>query len=366
MQSRGGRQACGSLCPNRVQDLAERLGKKPGSKAERKVPRNSNLRCNPIAIYNDPPPDSVDLALSTIDWQDLADCTGVFQQEVSRGAATTQQSTCLQPEPEFDFQEFRDAVDNFISDPSSLMPPLLDCADFPFPVDDGRSFSPCFRQPAEDDSASQMNAENISSTEQYWKDLANQNQKALGDALVENNQLQVTLTQKQEEIASLKERNIQLKELASQAKQLASVLDKLMIPQCKDSADLSLANGPNKRSLKQVTIAEQEEEEMEVNEILREISDRCNAALQSADDKRSPKRPRGENERIHMYGAFQGLQTCSSHSSLDLRGSELEEGVSFTTAINEHCNIRTLAFPQGNAFLVRTATGGHKFRWVPR
>ncbi|CAI5787568.1 multicilin [Podarcis lilfordi] len=276
------------------------------------------------------------------------------------------QSPCLQPEPEFDFQEFRDAVDNFISDPSSLMPPLLDCADFSFPVDDGRSFSPCFRQPAEDDSASQMNAENISSTEQYWKDLANQNQKALGDALVENNQLQVTLSQKQEEIASLKERNIQLKELASQAKQLASVLDKLMIPQCKDSADLSLANGPNKRSLKQVTIAEQEEEEMEVNEILREISDRCNAALQSADDKRSPKRPRGENETIHMYGAFQGLQTCSSHSSLDLRGSELEEGVSFTTAINEHCNIRTLAFPQGNAFLVRTATGGHKFRWVPR
>ncbi|XP_053265098.1 multicilin [Podarcis raffonei] len=411
MQSRGGRQACGSLCPNRVQDLAERLGKKPGSKAERKVPRNINLRCNPIAIYNDPPPDSVDLALSTIDWQDLADCTGVFQQEVSRGAATTQQSPCLQPEPEFDFQEFRDAVDNFISgkcfvccssklqshhslcqkhlvfdlcmsnkesiscitcfllvslDPSSLMPPLLDCADFSFPVDDGRSFSPCFRQSAEDDSASQMNAENISSTEQYWKDLANQNQKALGDALVENNQLQVTLSQKQEEIASLKERNIQLKELASQAKQLASVLDKLMIPQCKDSADLSLANGPNKRSLKQVTIAEQEEEEMEVNEILREISDRCNAALQSADDKRSPKRPRGENETIHMYGAFQGLQTCSSHSSLDLRGSELEEGVSFTTAINEHCNIRTLAFPQGNAFLVRTATGGHKFRWVPR
>ncbi|XP_034956825.1 multicilin [Zootoca vivipara] len=391
MQSRGGRQACGSLCPNRVQDLAERLGKKPASKAERKVPRNINPRCNPIPIYKDSPPDSVDLALATIDWQDLADCTGVFQQEVSRGAATQQrlllspfamavqacrlhcsawpvdfQSPCLQPEPEFDFQEFHDAVDNFISDPSSLMPPLLDCADFPFPVDDGRSYSPCFRQPAEDDSASQMNAENISSTEQYWKDLANQNQKALGDALVENNQLQATLTQKQEEIASLKERNVQLKELASQAKQLASVLDKLMIPQCKDSTDLSLANGPNKRSLKQVTIAEQEEEEMEVNEILQEISDRCNAALQSADDKRSPKRPRGENETIRMYGAFQGLQTCSSHSSLDLRGSELEEGVSFTTAINEHCNIRTLAFPQGNAFMVRTATGGHKFRWVPR
>lgn len=32
----GGRQACGSLCPNRVQDLAGRLGKKP-CKVERKV-----------------------------------------------------------------------------------------------------------------------------------------------------------------------------------------------------------------------------------------------------------------------------------------------------------------------------------------
>ncbi|XP_061463429.1 multicilin [Rhineura floridana] len=274
------------------------------------------------------------------------------------------QSPCLQLEPEFDFQQFRDAVDNFISDPSSLMPPLLDSPDFPFPVDDGRAFSPCFHQPAQDDSVSQINVTNISSTEQYWKDLADHNQKALGDALVENNQLQLTLTQKQEEIASLKERNVQLKELASQAKQLASVLDKLMIPQCKDSADFSLANGPNKRSLKQVSIAEQEDD-MEVNEILQEISDRCNAALESIDDNRGPKRPRGENEAIHMYGAFQGLQTYSSHSCLDLSGSELEEGVSFRTAIKEHCNIRTLAFPQGNAFTIRTATGGYKFRWVP-
>ncbi|KAH0627942.1 hypothetical protein JD844_008534 [Phrynosoma platyrhinos] len=268
------------------------------------------------------------------------------------------QSFCLHPEPDFDFQEFRDAVDSFISGKYSE-----NSADFSFSVDDERPFSPCLRQPSHVDPVSQTNRENISSTEQYWKDLADHNQKALGDALVENNQLQVTLTQKQEEIASLKERNIQLKELASQAKQLASVLDKLMIPQCKDSPDVSLTNGPNKRSLKHVSISEQEDD-MELNEILREISDKCNAALQSIDD-RGPKRPRGESEAIHMYGAFQGLQTCSSHSSLDMSGSELEESVSFSTSIKEHCNIRTLAFPQGNAFTVRTATGGYKFRWVP-
>ncbi|XP_060616788.2 multicilin [Anolis sagrei] len=273
------------------------------------------------------------------------------------------QSVCLQPEPEFDFQEFRDAVDSFISDSSSLMPPLLDSDDFSFPVDDDEPFSPCLQQPSQVDPASQTNRENISSSEQYWKDLADHNQKALGNALVENNQLQVTLTQKQEEIASLKEKNTQLKELASQAKQLASVLDKLMIPQCKDSPDVFLTNGPNKRSLPHASVAEQEGD-MEVNEILREISDKCNAALQSIDD-RGPKRPRGENEAIHMYGSFQGLQTRSSRSSLDLSGSELEEGVSFRTSIQEHCNIRTMAFPQGNAFTVRTVTGGYKFRWVP-
>ncbi|KAJ6669893.1 hypothetical protein lerEdw1_000442 [Lerista edwardsae] len=417
MQNRGGRQAFDNLCPNRVHDLAERLAKKSG-KVEKKVraaggnreaekpekrvtaavspasakravgtlslsecvPRKIQPRSNSVAIYNDPSPDSVDLAFATIDWQDLADCTSDFQQNDSR-VPTTQQSSCLQSEPDFDFQEFREAVDNFISgnnsipvgnlsiffilngllDPSSLMPPLLNSDDFSFPADVDRSFSPCIHEPVQGDPFSQVNVENISSTEQYWKNLADHNEKALGDALVENNQLQVTLTQKQEEIASLKEKNIQLKELASQAKQLASVLDKLMIPH---SSDFSPTSGPNKRSLVQMSVADQEDD-TEVDEILREISDKCNAALQSMDESRGPKRPRGEGEAIQMYGAFHGLQTCSSLSSLDLSGSELEEGMSFKTSINAHCNIRTLAFPQGNAFTVRTAGGGYKFRWVP-
>ncbi|XP_007421411.1 multicilin [Python bivittatus] len=300
------------------------------------------------------------IAFATIDWQDLASCASTFQREASRDAAV-QQSPSLQPEDDFDFLEFRDAVDNFLSDPSPPMGPLLD---FSFPVDNGSPLSPCLQKPIPVDPVSQLSIKNVSSTEQYWKDLADHNQKALGDALVENNQLQETLTQKQEEIASLKERNIQLKELASQAKHLASVLDKLMLPQSKDSTDFSLSCGPGKRSLEEMS-APEHEEDMEVNEILREISEKCSAALQSIDDDRGPKRPRGENEAIHMYGAFHGLQTCSSHSSLDLSGSEFEEGVSFRTSITEHCNIRTLAFPQGNAFTVRTATGGYKFRWVP-
>ncbi|XP_077202521.1 multicilin [Paroedura picta] len=366
MQNRGGgggRRAFGTLCPNRVQDLAERLAKKP-VKVEKKVPRKIHPRSNPVAIYHDPTPDPVAVAFATIDWQDLGDCSSLLPQEPSRAAGPTQPSPCFQGEPDFDFQEFRDAVDSFISDPSSLMPPLLDPADFSFPVDDGRPFSPCIPLPVQEDPLSQMNVETVSSSEQYWKDLADHNQKALGDALVENNQLQVTLTQKQEEIASLRERNIQLKELASQAKQLASVLDKLIIPHGKDSTDISVANGPNKRSLLQMTDNEPEDD-TEVNEILREISDKCNLALQSIDENRGPKRPRGESETVHMYGAFRGLQTRNSCSSLDMSSSDLEEGVSFRTSIQEHCNIRTLAFPQGNAFTFRTATGGFKFRWVP-
>ncbi|KAH1169422.1 hypothetical protein KIL84_014012 [Mauremys mutica] len=280
------------------------------------------------------------------------------------------QSHCLQPEPEFDFQEFRDAVDSFIY-PSSLMPPPLDTADFTFPLGDGSAFSPCIQR-SQNNPLPHMNLQN--SAEQYWKDVADQNQKALGDALVENNQLHVTLTQKQEEITSLKERNVQLKELASQAKQLACVLDKLMIHQSKEGADAFLPRSSAKRSLEQLYAARQEDC-AEVDEILREISDTCNAALQTIDENREAKRPRlqaeatqapdSQSQAINMYGAFSGLQTCSSRSSVDLSNSELEEGGSFRTSITDHCTIRTLAFPQGNAFTIRTATGGYKFRWVP-
>ncbi|KAJ7334980.1 hypothetical protein JRQ81_012921 [Phrynocephalus forsythii] len=332
MPSPGGvRQACGSLCPNRVQDLAQRVGKK-SSQTEKKEPRKIQPRSDPIVIYNDPTPESVDAAFATIDWQDLADCTAAFQQ--ASNATTTQQSACLQPEPDFDFQEFREAVDSFICDPVSLMPPLLDPADFSFSVDEGRPFSPCFHPSAPADPGSHTPAENVSFTEQYWKDLADQNQKALGNALEENSQLQVTLSQRQEEIASLKERNVQLKELASQAKQLASVLDKLMIPQSREGADTSFGSSNNKRCLNEMSPVGQEED-VEVNEILREISDKCHAALQCIDD-RGPKRQRGENDAVRLHGAFRGLQTCSSHRSLDLSGSELEEEASFRTSIQEH------------------------------
>uniref|UniRef100_A0A8C3T5F2 Multicilin n=1 Tax=Chelydra serpentina TaxID=8475 RepID=A0A8C3T5F2_CHESE len=383
MQNRSGRKAFDSICPNRVRDLCSRLGKKP-AKLERKgrlgdgpAPRKSLASPTAVTVYSDQPPDahlppptsivvnvcfSFPPALATIDWQDLADCTSVFQQETSSVAAAPQVT-------EYDLTLVISSID-----PSSLMPPPLDTADFTFPLGDGSAFSPCIQR-SQNNPLPHMNLQN--SAEQYWKDVADQNQKALGDALVQNNQLHVTLTQKQEEITSLKERNVQLKELASQAKQLACVLDKLMIHQSKEGADAFLPTRSSaKRSQEQLYAAGQEDR-AEVDELLRELSDTCEAALQTIDENREAKRPRlraeaapapdgqGLGQAIHMYGAFSGLQTCGSRSSVDLSNSELEEGVSFRTSITDHGTIRTLAFPQGNAFTIRTATGGYKFRWVP-
>lgn len=104
----------------------------------------------------------------------------------------------------------------------------------------------------------------------------------------------------------------------------------------------------------------------EVDAILRDISQRCDEALQNRD----PKRPRlqqepGSKDCSSLHGAFRGLRTDCSAGSVNLSHSELEEGGSFSTPIRSHSTIRTLAFPQGKAFTIRTVTGGYKFRWVP-
>uniref|UniRef100_A0A8C8R6G7 Multicilin n=1 Tax=Pelusios castaneus TaxID=367368 RepID=A0A8C8R6G7_9SAUR len=345
-----GRRAFDSICPNRVQDLSARLGKKPG-KPERKVrwgpgagrsppPVTSHVFFEPVSISPLP-------ALATIDWQDLA-ASGNWAPGSAVVANAIRSHACDSP-----------------LDSTSLMPPPLDPADFTFPLGDGSAFSPCILHPA-NNPLPQTSLQ--SSAEQYWKDVADQNQKALGDALVENNQLHVTLTQKQEEITSLKERNVQLKELASQAKQLACVLDKLMLHQAQEGADALLPSPTAKRCLEQLYAAKQEDC-AGVDEILQELSHTCHAAVRSLDEQRDAKRPRLQAEPagapVPMYGAFNGLQTCSGRSSVDLSNSELEEGVSFRTSIRDHGTIRTLAFPQGNAFTIRTAGGGYKFRWVP-
>ncbi|XP_033617829.1 multicilin, partial [Fukomys damarensis] len=393
--SAAGRRAFDSICPNRMLALPGRL---PGEERnpERKfapsrkffsgcssgggsgctvAPAASSaerLRVLSARIFRSPR-----AALTTIDLQDLADCSSLLGSVAPPiGDPAASQDHSLQTEG-FDLQNFRDTVDDLIADSSSLIsPPLVD-SDFPFsPCIDvsvsnfGPGLSPSLDLKALQSPPLCPPEEPPPLLEQYWKEVANQNQRALGDALVENNQLHVTLTQKQEEIASLKERNVQLKELASRTRHLAAVLDKLMITQSRDfgtEAETFLLKATAKRSLEELVSAAGQDC-AEVDAILREISQRCDEALQNRD----PKRPRVQLEPAsidgrpgNLHGAFRGLRTNCISSPLNLSQSELEEGGSFSTPIRSHSTIRTLAFPQGNAFTIRTASGGYKFRWVP-
>uniref|UniRef100_A0A8C9A244 Multicilin n=1 Tax=Prolemur simus TaxID=1328070 RepID=A0A8C9A244_PROSS len=375
-----GRRAFDTICPNRMLGVPGRPLGKPG-KLERKFasPRKffpEYTGCSPVWVYGDTPdaePATLP-ALTTIDLQDLADCSSLLGADAPPGGdPAASQNHSLQTEAAFDLQDFRDTVDDLIADSSSLMSPPLVSGDFPFSPCDVSPFGPGLSPPLDPralQSPSLRRPPDVPPPEQYWKEVADQNQRALGDALVENNQLHVTLTQKQEEIASLKERNVQLKELASRTRHLASVLDKLMISQSRDCgvpAEPFLLKATAKRSLEELFSAAGQDCE-EVDAILREISERCDEALQS----RNPKRPRlqpglanTDTRPGNLHGAFRGLRTDCSPSALHLSHSELEEGGSFSTPIRSHSTIRTLAFPQGNAFTIRTANGGYKFRWVP-
>ncbi|XP_053556420.1 multicilin [Bombina bombina] len=372
MQNR--RKVFNKICPNRMLDLSNRQTKKT-VKVDKKVPRRLFAGASgPVTIYIDPSPSTVDSGLSTIDWQDLADCDSVIQQDVARGAVT-QQDHGLQGAPDF-MQDFRDAVDNFITDQASLMQTSVASADFQPAPCNMAVYDPCMAAPLHPQQSHLLpiNVQLIPTTEQYWKDVADHNHKALGDALVENNQLHVTLTEKQEEIASLKERNDQLHELANQAKHLASVLDKLMTHRSRISGNISsdaLRTRPSvKRNLEEYYPQDNDQECMQVDEILREISNKCNAALKDSAPKRTKitfedQTGTGQGEQIAMHGAFNGLKTSTGHSSVNLCDTDLEEDITFKTSIRDHCTIRTLAFPQGNAYTIRTGGGGYKFRWVP-
>lgn len=103
-----------------------------------------------------------------------------------------------------------------------------------------------------------------------------------------------------------------------------------------------------------------------VEDMLRDISTRCNAVLHSTT---TGTRLLQDSETIHMYGSFSGLQTSvckEQNSSTRTDGVLAEENISsFRTSIREHCTIRTQVFPHGHAFTSRTQQGGYRFRWVP-
>ncbi|KAM7077019.1 multicilin isoform 2-T2 [Ciconia maguari] len=252
------------------------------------------------------------------------------------------------------------------------MPPPLDCTDFDFSLGEEVAFGPCTPQ-LESSVLAQIPPQPLPSPEPCWRDLVDQHQKALGDALEANSQ--ETLSQRQEELATLQESNVQLKELASQARQLAAVLDTLMLPQRADGAALPppppLHPPPPPPAAAAAPAGvwggrpEPQEEAAGVDAMLREVSEKCRAALRSLGGSPggspSAKRPR---PAPRLHGAFRGLRT--GRAAPRPGGGGLEGGGSLRAALGQAGGIRTLAFPQGNAFTLRTAAGGYRFRWVPR
>lgn len=100
-----------------------------------------------------------------------------------------------------------------------------------------------------------------------------------------------------------------------------------------------------------------------VEDMLRDISTRCNAVLHSSATGAGLQQ---DSETIHMHGSFSGLQTSVCKNSCMKMDEEEGEGVSsFRTSVREHCTIRTQVFPHGHAFTSSTQQGGYRFRWVP-
>ncbi|NXD87768.1 MCIN protein, partial [Halcyon senegalensis] len=378
------RRAFGSICPNRVQGPPSRPVKKaarpdggavetpPAALSPRAPPPRRRRSVAPPAPAAPAPGESVRVRRAAA-WA----AVGIASMSESRALLmdtflSPLQGPGFQGGPEFDFQEFRDAL--FPPDPSTLMLPPLDCTDFDFSLDEEVAFGPCTPQ-LESSALSHMHPQHLPSPKPCWRDLADQHQKALGEALEANNQLQETLTQRQEELVTLRESNVQLKELASQARQLAAILDTLMLPQCTNGKALPPPalhpSPPPPAAAAPAGIRdgcgqmEPREEAAGVDAMLREVSEKCRAALRSlgASPGGSPtaKRPR---PAPRLHGAFRGLRTVRAVPRPG--GGVLEGDGSLRAALGEAGGIRTLAFPQGSAFTLRTAGGGYRFRWVPR
>uniref|UniRef100_A0A8D3AD98 Multicilin n=1 Tax=Scophthalmus maximus TaxID=52904 RepID=A0A8D3AD98_SCOMX len=305
-------------------------------------------------------------AFSTIAWDGLEDCASAARREGDSLGSQVNESDA-------DDQDFGDYALDFMADSpttleSSLSPaeliPFQGCVIPPltprpeFSAEESpiiNSFAQAAHPPAEDGA--------------LWKGIAQCQGMELGHSVEVNNQLHEALHRRQEEIDSLQDRNLHLRQLASRAKHLASVLEKLMtvrdpherepVPSCGHKTSLS----PCKRQ--RLDEGYETESSDSVEEMLRDISTRCNAVLHST---AVGTRVRTEPETVRMFGAFSGLQTVVSKEGLSARtdGAQAEESVSsFRTSVREHCTIRTQVFPHGRAFTSRTQEGGYRFRWVP-
>ncbi|XP_036953637.1 multicilin [Acanthopagrus latus] len=320
------------------------------------VPRSSS----PVAIHA-----SLASAFSTIAWDDLEECASAVRRESDSLGSQVNESDA-------DDQDFGDyALDFMAESPATLESSLSPDELVPFQGCVIPPLTPQRFSPSEDCLVLRSSTEAANPPAQdgaLWRSITQCQGRALGESMEVNSQLHETLHRKKEEIDSLQGRNLHLRQLASRAKHLASVLEKLMtvrdphvreaVMPCSDKTSLS----PCKRQ--RLDEGYETESSDSVEDMLRDISTRCNAVLHGA---AAGTKLQQESESICMYGSFSGLQTSTSKgSSTAADGAESEEiASSFRTSVREHCTIRTQVFPHGRAFTSRTQQGGYRFRWVP-
>ncbi|XP_029915552.1 multicilin [Myripristis murdjan] len=354
------RKVFGAICPNKTGQVVRRAA--ANKKGKVMLPRSSS----PVTLYVDKLPCIIEQAFSTIAWDDLEDCASVVRRESDSLSTEVTES-------DGDYQDFGEYALDFLADsPATLESSLSPAGLVPFqgciipPLTPHQDFS------AEDelDNSSPAAGDPHAQDGALWKDVAQHQGRTLGDAMEVNHQLHESLQRKQEETESLQERNLHLRELACRAKHLASVLERLMtvrdpvlkepVMPCSDKTSASLS--PCKRQ--RLDDECDTEPSGSVEDILRDISTRCNAVLHN---KANGPRLQQEPESIRMYGSFSALQTSVSKSgSMSVDGAEAAESdSSFRTSVREHCTIRTQVFPHGHAFTSRTKHGGYRFRWVP-
>ncbi|KAM9858587.1 multicilin [Aulostomus maculatus] len=338
-----------AVCPNRMGPK----GAAAASKDKVLAPRSSS----PVTVYVELPC-IIEQAFSTIAWDDLEDCASMVRRESDFIGSQVNESDA-------DDQDFGDYGLDFLADsPATLESSLSPAELVPFqgciipPLTPQRFFSP------ED---SQVN----SSTETddppsldraLWKGISQCQGRVLGQSLEVNNQLHETLNQKKEEISSLQERNLHLRQLACRAKHLASVLEELMsVRDPSEREPVMPGAGKTASPCKRQRLDDGYETESSdsVEDMLRDLSTRCNAVLHSTEIQQ-------DTETIQVYGSFSGLQTSiCKDSGMKTDGAEDECVPCFRTSVREHCTIRTQVFPHGRAFTSSTQQGGYRFRWVP-
>ncbi|CAG5924898.1 unnamed protein product, partial [Menidia menidia] len=318
-------------------------------------PRSSS----PVSVYVDLPC-IADQAFSTIAWGDLEDRASELRRE--RDSLNSQES-----ESDPDDKYFGDYALDFMADSACMLESSLSPAELvPF---QGYIIPPLTPQSsfAEETSLVHSNTDTggpQAEDDASWRGMAEWQGTALGHSVSINKQLHETLHRQQDELDSLEERNLHLRQLASRAKHLASALEKLMTVRNQqagtpvgDNASL----GPFKRQ--RLDEGYETESSDTVEEMLRDISTRCNAVLLGT-GAAAPKQLQ-EAETIRVHGAFPGLQVSTPRDGGTTAAEDGDGVSSFRTSVREHSTIRTQAFPHGHAFTSRTQQGGFRFRWVP-